>query len=182
MELKIKEGFEKCPSSHYTPEDIIDTIFKDITFRENDCVLEPCAGIEFRMYNKIPINNKFWCEIDFGVDLFNSFDDKRFTKIITNPPYKSNHIDKEDREIEIKRIEKEKKEDSFGVLQNVNPIASKENESLNSLSSTIKKNEWVNFGKIKIELENGQVWKQVDSTPYRGPKAVSYTHLRAHET
>ena len=44
-------------------------------------------------------------------------------------------LDKENREIEIKRIEKEKKEDSFGVLQNVNPIASKENESLNSLSS-----------------------------------------------
>ena len=39
-----------------------------------------------------------------------------------------------------------------------------------SISSTIKKNEWVSFGKIKIELENGQVWKQVDSTPYRGPK------------
>ena len=79
-------------------------------------------------------------------------------------------LDKEDREIEIKRIEKEKEEDSFGVLQNVNPIANKENESLNSLSSTIKKNEWINFGKIKIELENGQVWNQVDSTPYRGPK------------
>ncbi len=79
-------------------------------------------------------------------------------------------LDEKDRKTEIQRIEKEKKEDSFGVLQNVNPIASKENKGLNSLSSTIKKNEWVSFGKIKIELENGQVWKQVDSTPYRGPK------------
>ena len=79
-------------------------------------------------------------------------------------------LGEKDRKIEIQRIEKEKKEDSFGVLQNVNPIASKENKGLNSLSSTIKKNEWVSFGKIKIELQNGQVWKQVDSTPYRGPK------------
>ena len=78
---------------------------------------------------------------------------------------------------------KKKKEDSFGVLQNVNPIASKENESLNSLSSTIKKNEWVNFGKIKIELENGQVWKQVDLTPYRGPKKdlKKVDQLRLHQ-
>ena len=79
-------------------------------------------------------------------------------------------LNEKDRKIEIIRIEKEKKEDVFGVLQNVNPIASKENEGLKSISSTIKKNEWVSFGKIKIELENGQVWKQVDSTPYRGPK------------
>ena len=98
MELKLKEGFDKCPDSHYTPEDTIDLIFKDINFREDDCVLEPCAGRDFSMYNKIPINNKFWCEIDYGVDFFNSFDDKRFTKIITNPPYKSNHIIKEERE------------------------------------------------------------------------------------
>ncbi len=79
-------------------------------------------------------------------------------------------LDEKDRRIEIQRIEKVKKEDSFGVLQNVNPMVSKESRGLNSLSSAIKNNEWVSFGKIKIELENGQVWRQVDSTPYRGPK------------
>ena len=97
MELKIKEGFQQCPSSHYTPDETIDIIFKDINFKQDDCILEPTAG-DFSMYNKIPINNKFWAEIDYGVDFFNSFDDKRFTKIITNPPYKSNHIIKEERE------------------------------------------------------------------------------------
>ena len=46
----------------------------------------------------------------------------------------------------------------------------KENKDLNSISSKIVNNYWLSYGKIKIELENGQTWKQIDSTPYRGPK------------
>ena len=68
------------------------------------------------------------------------------------------------------KIEKEKNEETFGVLQNVNPEIKNSNKSLEFIKSVITDNDWVNYGKILIELENGQVWKQVDSSPYRGPK------------
>ena len=79
-------------------------------------------------------------------------------------------LEKNERKKEILKIEKKEKEGNFGILQTVNPIAGNKNKDLDSLSSTITKNYWVNFGKIKIELENGQIWKQIDSSPYRGPK------------
>ena len=68
------------------------------------------------------------------------------------------------------KIEKEKNEETFGVLQNVNPEIKNSNRSLEFIKSVITDNDWVNYGKLLIELENGQVWKQVDSSPYRGPK------------
>ena len=70
----------------------------------------------------------------------------------------------------MEKLFQKEKEGNFGILQTVNPIAGNKNKDLDSLSSTITKNYWVNFGKIKIELENGQIWKQIDSSPYRGPK------------
>ena len=72
--------------------------------------------------------------------------------------------------VEITKIEKEKNEETFGVLQNVNPEIKNSNKSLEFIKSVITDNDWVNYGKLLIELENGQVWKQVDSSPYRGPK------------
>ena len=69
-------------------------------------------------------------------------------------------LEKDERKKEILKIEKKEKEGNFGILQTINPIEGNKNKDLDSLSSTITKNYWVNFGKIKIELENGQIWKQ----------------------
>ena len=60
-------------------------------------------------------------------------------------------------------------------LANVNN--KQKNEALNNLkqdlekiSAIIKDNDFVDLTKIRIYLQNGQIWRQVDSTPYRGPK------------
>lgn len=79
-------------------------------------------------------------------------------------------LDEKERMVEITKIEKEKNEETFGVLQNINPEIKNSNRSLEFIKSVITDNDWVNYGKLLIELENGQVWKQVDSSPYRGPK------------
>ena len=104
MELNLFEGFKICPETHYTPMETIETIFRDISFN-NDICLEPCAGRELRMFNQIPCEDKDFYEIDFGLDFLTSNITKRYTKVITNPPYRSNHIDNM-KNISIKVIEK----------------------------------------------------------------------------
>ena len=96
-----------CPDSHYTPRDVAETLLNDISFNENDFSLEPCKGRTNNFYDFIPYT-KDWCEIDEGRDLFEyDFGDKRFTKIITNPPYRTNHKDAKDRKnIAVKVMEK----------------------------------------------------------------------------
>jgi hypothetical protein len=102
----MNEELEPCPSSHYTPYETIDLLLKDITFNEGESTLEPTAGREMRIYNKIPFE-KDWCEIDLGRDFFTyDFGDKKFDKIITNPPYRSNHKQGHRINIAIKTIEK----------------------------------------------------------------------------
>jgi len=76
-----------CPSSHYTPIDVVNDLLKDISFDPSDITLEPCKGRENRIYDLIPYN-KEWCEIEEGKDFFEYTGNP--TKIITNPPYKSN--------------------------------------------------------------------------------------------
>ena len=97
----------QCPDAHYTPKDIVPLLLKDISFNKYDITLEPCKGRTDNFYELIPYE-KDWCEIDLGRDLFQyDFGDKRFTKCITNPPYKSNEIDpKERKNLTIKVIEK----------------------------------------------------------------------------
>jgi hypothetical protein len=88
---------DECPSFHYTPINIAQELIKDISFNENDITLEPCKGRTNNFYDLIPYN-KEWCEIDEGRDFFNyDFKGKKFSKVITNPPYTTNHTKKEDR-------------------------------------------------------------------------------------
>ena len=87
-------------------------------------------------------------------------------------------LEKTERVKEIEKIERLEKEGNFGILQTVNPIKGFENKDLNSISSKIINNYWLSYGKIKIELENGQTWKQIDSTPYRGPKDLKGKQVR----
>ena len=88
---------EQSPSFHYTPCEVAKDLIKDITFNDNDLVLEPCRG-GGGFYDIIPHHiSKDWCEIAHGRDFFTYFSESiynnYFSKIITNPPYKTNHTD-----------------------------------------------------------------------------------------
>jgi len=78
-----------CPETHYTPIPTVEELLKDITFVSGDLTLEPCAGRDNRFYNLIT-GNKERCEIEDGLDFFKY--EGSPTKIITNPPYKSNDM------------------------------------------------------------------------------------------
>lgn len=78
-----------CPETHYTPIPTVEELLKDITFVSDDLTLEPCAGRDNRFYNLIT-GNKERCEIEDGLDFFQYTGSP--TKIITNPPYKSNDM------------------------------------------------------------------------------------------
>ena len=78
-----------CPDTHYTPRDTGDELLKDNTFVSTDHTLEPCAGRDNRFYDKIQ-GSKERCEIEDGLDFFQYTGTP--TKIITNPPYKSNDM------------------------------------------------------------------------------------------
>ncbi len=70
----------------------------------------------------------------------------------------------------LSKEERTQKIESFGVVQTVNAIVGKEKQDLEKISAIIKDNDFVDLTKIRIYLQNGQIWRQVDSTPYRGPK------------
>ena len=53
MELKIKEGFEQCPDSHYTPDDIIDVIFKEREGEYHFTYMDNGPGIEKEYRDKV---------------------------------------------------------------------------------------------------------------------------------
>jgi|TARA_B100000953_G_scaffold120595_1_gene99268 hypothetical protein len=79
-------------------------------------------------------------------------------------------LNEEERTAKIESIKKIKKIESFGVVQTVNAIVGKEKQDLEKISAIIKDNDFVDLTKIRIYFQNGQIWRQVDSTPYRGPK------------
>jgi hypothetical protein len=73
---------------NYTPRGVAIDLLNDINFNENDIVLEPFRG-GGAFYNNFPENvMKNWSEITDGRDFFTYEFPCRFTKIITNPPYK----------------------------------------------------------------------------------------------
>jgi len=49
------------------------------------------SGRQPRMFNQISCDNKDFYEIDFGLDFLTSNITKRYTKVITNPPYRTNN-------------------------------------------------------------------------------------------
>ena len=143
-----------CPRSHYTPREVAKDLLNDISFNENDFTLEPCKGLDNNFYDFIPYN-KEWCEIDEGRDFFNyDFGDKRFTKIITNPPYKSNETEPIHRKnIAIKVIEKcfELCDDECWFLLN--------NQMFNSMTPVrLNKYKKHGFAIVYIRILNIQCW------------------------
>lgn len=154
MELKLIDGMIECPSIHFTPLETIEIIFKDISFNNNDIVLEPTAGRELRMYNAIPCMNKDYFEIDFGLDFLETPITKRYTKVITNPPYKSNHMDRKlGKNLTIKVIEKcfEVCDDECWFLLN--------NQMLNSLTPLrLHKYKELGFSVVFMRIINIKSW------------------------
>ena len=79
-------------------------------------------------------------------------------------------LNEEERTTKTESIKKIKKIESFGVVQTVNAIVGREKQDLEKISAVIKDNDFVDLTKIRIYLQNGQTWRQVESTPNRGPK------------
>ncbi len=154
MELNILEGLEPGSDTHYTPYETIEYIFKDISFQENDICLEPTAGRELRMFKNIPCENKDYFEIDFGLDFLETNITKRYTKAITNPPYRTNHMDRKlGKNIAIKVMEKcfEVCDDECWFLLN--------NQMLNSLTPLrLQKYKELGFVIVFIRILNIQRW------------------------
>ena len=74
---------------HQSPESLCKDIISNITFNQDDIVLEPFAG-ENHFYDNIPQGiTKHRCEIEDGLD-FKDFDYEGIkpTTIITNPPFR----------------------------------------------------------------------------------------------
>lgn len=86
----------QCPSFHYTPKEVIEKIFSDIDFKDNDSVLEPCVGRDKNMFDLIPdiVDLKEWGEIELGRDIFEYDYGRKFSKVLVNPPYKDNNNEK----------------------------------------------------------------------------------------
>ena len=73
-----------CQKFNYTPTKIAEKLLEDVDFQEDDSTLECCAG-DNAFYDLIPFK-KDWCEIERGRDFFECTE--KYTKVITNPPYK----------------------------------------------------------------------------------------------
>ncbi|MGR5328536.1 DNA methyltransferase [Photobacterium damselae] len=80
---------EKLDNDNYqTPIETIDALLAKVTFRPNDEFLEPCKGLEERIFSRIPLpeEQKSWAEIACGVDYLSTSFPKKDV-IITNPPF-----------------------------------------------------------------------------------------------
>jgi hypothetical protein len=77
-----------------TRPDIWSKILELNPINPDEVVFEPFAG-ENSLYNQIPNENKEWCEITKGRDIFDyDFENSNVTCIYTNPPYKADIPDR----------------------------------------------------------------------------------------
>jgi hypothetical protein len=82
-----------CPAFHYTDDDVADMLLNDIDFSPTDTILEPCKGRGEQGFYKGLLARGLepdWCEIDEGRDFFEYQPPFKYTKVISNPPYKDN--------------------------------------------------------------------------------------------
>lgn len=70
-----------------TPTPSVKALLSHITFRPEDTFLEPCRGTD-AIYSEvhIPESQKYWAEIERGVDYLNT-PFEQMDVIITNPPF-----------------------------------------------------------------------------------------------
>ncbi len=86
----------KCTDFHYTPVEVCEDLLENVIFNEGEETLEPCIGRNKNFYNLIP-EPKEWGEIELGRDIFTYDYGRKFSKVIVNPPYKSNDEDPKER-------------------------------------------------------------------------------------
>ena len=143
----------KCPELHYTPKDICELLLKDIDFKPDEEALEPCIGRDRNFYDQIPFT-KDWGEIELGRDIFTYDYGRLFHKVIVNPPYKTNHIDKKERKnifIDFIYRSLELCADECWCLFNI--------KMLNSMTPIrLKKINEMGFGIISIKVINISKW------------------------
>ena len=71
-----------------TPPDVWSEILKLNPIHPDEVFLEPFAG-KNSLYDRVDTNNKQWCEIERGRDVFDyDFANSDVTVIYTNPPFK----------------------------------------------------------------------------------------------
>jgi hypothetical protein len=71
--------------AYQTPVECIKALLPFVDFTRDPDFIEPCKG-EGNIYNLIPCQHKYWCEITAKKDYFKR-DFKRVDLIITNPPF-----------------------------------------------------------------------------------------------
>ena len=84
---KVRQIKER-PTPHdkvYTPLEVAKILIDMTDIKETDTVLDPSKGGSVFFNNLPPCREKYWCEIDDGVDFF-EFNNK-VDIVIGNPPY-----------------------------------------------------------------------------------------------
>ena len=84
---KIRQIKER-PSPHdkvYTPLEVAKKLIEMTHIKETDTVLDPSKGQGIFFENIPPCREKYWCEIDRGVDFFEF--QQEVDIVIGNPPY-----------------------------------------------------------------------------------------------
>lgn len=81
-------GNKKANDNYPTPKAEVEALISFLNLRPNDKFLEPCRGLNRNIYDliKLPEEQKFWAEIDEGVDYLQT-PFAGMDVIITNPPF-----------------------------------------------------------------------------------------------
>lgn len=85
--MSSTNGNKIAKDDYPTPINTVEALLSKLTLRPSDTFLEPCRGTK-NIFDRIPLpdTQKFWAEIQEGVDYLNT----SFTQqdvIITNPPF-----------------------------------------------------------------------------------------------
>lgn len=88
----MANNYERPDNDFYpTPQKCIDNLFGIIDFKnlveEGWTFAEPCRGLANAIYQHFPEGSEY-CELDEGIDYFNSSWKRKPDAIITNPPFK----------------------------------------------------------------------------------------------
>jgi hypothetical protein len=77
---------EDAYAFHQTPAELAKLLIKECDIKDGSSILEPFKG-EGAFYDNFPSNcDKYWCEIEHGVD-YTTFE-KSVDWVITNPPFR----------------------------------------------------------------------------------------------
>jgi len=116
---------ERVENDFYpTPYNCVATLFEHIEFRPTDLFLEPCrGGGVISDIVPLPSNQKYYAEIEEGIDYLKTDFNTKFDVIITNPPFSLTE------EFLNKSFSELKEDGTLIYLQRINYLGSKKRES-----------------------------------------------------